>query len=840
MADVERLFDKFQPDYYRLSIIPDRQKRTFRGHTVVSGRIDSNQGSLLLHSKDLKISKVKVNGRACKFVENPIEELLQIKLPTGLKTGDLTVDIRYQGRIADSLNGLYRCKGRDGATILTTQFESHYARQVFPCIDEPEAKAVFKLSLTTPAGESVLSNTLPITTEAADGLVNTTFADTPKMSTYLLAFVAGRLKKTEAISKDGVLVRAWSTHDKAKFTDFALDVAVKSLDFYNDYFELPYPLTKCDIVAVPDFAAGAMENWGLLTFRETAMLVDPVNTSLITKQHIAAVIAHEMAHQWFGNLVTMKWWDDLWLNEGFASWIEYLAVDKIFPEWHIWTHFVATDQDVALREDALINSHPIQVHISHPDEIHSVFDNISYSKGASIIHMLHQYLGSNDFRLGLVHYLSKHRYGNTVTNDLWAALEEVSHKPVKSFMSAWTTQTGYPYVSITPKKDKLEFIQKRFLINGSSPKRSETWPIPLLTTQIKCQLIKTAKQSLKMPADLKDLVVNQGQSGFYITKYWPEHYQRLTELASQNKLDETDRLRLVTDSLALTIAGHMKLTDFLELLTNYSNESIAPVWDCLNIALGEIKRAMGEATWQQLKSLALQISSSQVKRLGWQEKAGESFNDLQLRPLVLGMAASGDSPEIYNEALKQFKSAKSVSDLPPDLRLMILSLVARHGGKTEFTKTLRFFKATDSPEDKVLLTRALTNFRNPKEYRLAIQLIKSDYVRSQDTVYWLAYGLANPVSRPEIWQWIKDNWQWLKDRLGGDISFTMIPIYVARFQNDLTFLDDYNQFFKSVYQPGLARSIKQGRETIRLMAAWKSRDEQSLLRWLHDHDAKQG
>jgi puromycin-sensitive aminopeptidase len=304
------------------------------------------------------------------------------------------------------------------------------------------------------------------------------------MSTYLLAFVYGQLEFLEKNTKDDVAVRTYATPDNVEHTKFALDVAVKCLEFFNDYFGIDYPLEKCDLIALPDFASGAMENWGCITFREHALLVDPKNTSLATKQYVAMVVAHELAHQWFGNLVTMRWWTDLWLNEGFASWIEYLAIDHIFPEWKMWTQFVIDEQQQALKLDALENTHPIEVPVSHPDEIRSIFDAISYSKGASTIHMLHSYVGADDFQTGLRYYLKKHTYGNTDTEDLWDAMEEASEKPVKNFMRAWTTKPGFPLVRVNVENDHLTATQERFYTNPLHGESDTTlWPVALQANQ---------------------------------------------------------------------------------------------------------------------------------------------------------------------------------------------------------------------------------------------------------------------------------------------------------------------------------------------------------------------
>lgn len=831
MIDVVRLFEFFKPKSYNLNLIPNKNNLDFAGSVSIDGRLNNNQKTLRLHSKDLNIRSATINNQTCKFKIDQNADELKVELPKNLPNNNLTINIDFKGRITSTLCGLYSCHTKNKKIILATQLESHHARELFPCIDEPEAKAVFGLTLTTPKGEVALANTLPAKIKIKDGLQMITFENTPKMSTYLLAFVVGNLKKLEATTKDGVLVRAWATPEQYKLNQFSLEVAVKSLEFYNDYLALAYPLKKCDIVALPDFGAGAMENWGLLTFREALMLVDPKNTSVNTRQRVAMTVTHEVAHQWFGNLVTMKWWNDLWLNEGFASWIEFLAVDKMFPDWHMWTEFISDEQDVALRQDALFNTHPIEIHISHPDEIRSAFDSISYSKSASIIHMLHEYLGKNDFRLGLIHYLKRHAFGTATTTDLWAALEEVSGKPVNKFMSDWTTQPGFPFVELQPNKNKLKITQKRFCIDKPNS-NNELWSIPLLSSQIKKPILDKKTDEVNLPKDLSNFLINKGQSGFYITKYWQEHYQRLGQLVASQKLDTVDRLCLINDSLALSKAGYLPLTDFVSFLGNFKKESNFSVWNCIAIAFSDIRRNMGEEVTEYLKPFAKWLSLAQVNRLGWQELPNESFNDQNLRPTVLSVAANGGNQDVIKEIFDIFNKTKSICDIPANLRLLTLITVSRLGGKQEFNKILKFYESADLAEDKVILAYGLTNFRQVHEYKRAISLIQSKNVRLQDVYHWLASGLVNPKAKFEFWNFIKENWGWLKDNLGSDMSFSRTPVYVARSHSDIKFLKDYSTFFDKVSEPSLIRGIKQGEEIIRSQHAWRQRDGQKLLKFL--------
>lgn len=832
MSDVARLYRYFKPSRYELYLAPDKAKSTFNGQVTINGKLEAAQKRLRLHCKELKITEVSINGEDRKFsINNKLDELV---IESSQDTDqDLSVSITFSGLITKPMHGLYPCTGRDGETILATQFESHHAREVFPCVDEPEAKAIFSLKLTTNKDDVVLANTDPLEEDFDQALKTTLFEDTPLMSTYLLAFVVGKLDFQETTTHDGVFVRAWATPDQAANTSFALDIATKSLEFFNDYFEVPYPLNKCDIVALPDFAAGAMENWGLLTFRETCMLVDPANTSLDNQQYVAMVVAHEVAHQWFGNLVTMRWWNDLWLNEGFASWIEFMAIDKIFPQWHMWTHFIATEQDSAFRLDALTNTHAIEVEVPDPDEIHSIFDTISYSKGACMIHMLHGYLGSNNFRLGLAHYLKKYAYKNTETIDLWDALTEVSGLPVAEFIGSWTKQVGFPYIRLEKSGSKLKLIQERFLSDGRQAKSKDVWPIPLLSDDLQLSILDKKQQVVDIK--VSDIKLNNNQAGFYIVKYWPEAYLNVSNKIKNNQLSETERIGLVSDMLALVKAGHLTATLLLETLKQFNDETSEPVWSSIAGCLADIRHVLGDDVRQKIKPFTRRLIDEQLNRLGWHESKDESHYDRLLRPLILGFASGADHLVVLSEAKKRFDSAANISDIDSNLRNMIIASVSHRGGEYEYGRLLEMLQSSSSPEDKVILAHGLSNFRHPAQYKASLKLIKTDLVRLQDVHYWLIYSLANPEARDATWDWIKSNWSWIRDNLKNDSIYLRLPVYVAKAYNKNEFLKAYQDFFDNIHEPAIERSIKQGVDIIEFQSAWRVRDEQAVLDWLNNN-----
>lgn len=844
---VKRLYNDFVPSHYNLELIPNRDTMKFSGTVTITGQKKGRPSQrLTLHQKGLTVTSAQVTHTSKKGLKEIIVDRInvhkgydEVRLHTtdGLYAGEYSITLSFNGLITQPMNGMYPCYFEiDGVKkmLIATQFESHHAREVFPCIDEPEAKATFDLTLTTPKDEAVLANT-PIKTQKTTGkLVTTSFETTPKMSTYLLAFVYGEMDYKEAKAKDGTLVRTYATPDKAKFTDFSLDIAVQCLNFYNDYFGQPYPLKKCDLIALPDFASGAMENWGCITFREQCMLVDPANTSVGTKQYVAMVVAHELAHQWFGNLVTMRWWTDLWLNEGFASWVEYLAVDHIFPEWQMWTQFIADEQQVAFKLDGLENTHPIEVPVHHPDEIRTIFDTISYSKGSSVIHMLEHYLGHDVFCEGLRHYLKKHAYGNTDTKDLWHSLEEVSKKPVSKFMHAWTGQSGYPILTADVTTKKLSLTQKRFIISGSDADK-QLWPIPTLGNNKETHDVLFSKHTADVAISAsKPLILNENRSGFYRVVYDSAHLNQLTKLVSDGQLDVLDRLGLLSDVFEAAKAGYGDTVDALTLLAAYGNEDNAAVWDIISSQVAELRTVMDDEDLREaMKPYIRKLVAKQLKRLGWDAQKNESYFDTLLRPTILGMAAVAEEPNVVKTAQKLFTDMKKPEDLEPDLRGIIYTTVARNGGKAEFEKLLKLHNASQNSEERTTLTVALTSFKQAELVDRALSLIDTDTVRLQDVSYWVAYSLMNRFARDKAWQWVQSHWKWLDDKLGNDLSFYRFPVYVGRSYTDKKFLKEYSAFFNKVMAPGLERSVKQGQEMIEWHAAWKERDFKAISKFFN-------
>ncbi len=850
---VKRLFDGFRPENYQLEINPDRDTMQLNGAVVISGQKTGRPSQrLTFHQHGLKVTKATIIRNDKKGKQeiplvriNHQRKLDEVRLHTSalLYPGTYTVRMEFEGEITRPMEGVYPCffKHEDkDKKLIATQFESHHARDAFPCVDEPEAKATFDLTLISPAGETVLANTSIKSQETKDDKLVTTFETTPKMSTYLLAFVYGELGYKEAKTKRGVTVRAYATPDNVQHLDYAAEFGAKCLDFYEEYFDIPFPLAKCDFVALPDFAAGAMENWGLITFREQALLYDKANSSLPMKQYVAQVIAHELTHQWFGNLVTMRWWTDLWLNEGFTERMAYLPMDHFYPEWQIWTQLVADQQQLAFKFDALANTHPIQVPINSPEEIRTIFDNISYDKGACCLHMLEQYLGKDIFQGGLRHYLKKHSYGNTDTTDLWQALEDVSGKPVKNFMATWIEQAGFPLVRAHIKDGEIHLTQEQFLLNPRERNKEgltePLWPVALESGAEELpELFDQPEVTLPLFRREGVLKLNSGQSSFFRATYNASHLEKLAEQVTVGNMSIPDRIGLLSDAFEAAKAGYADTTMALHLLESYRNEQSDTVWDIIAANLVAIRRLMDdEQLREDMKPYVRALVAEQLERLSWEEKVDEPHSDKLLRPTILSLASAADETSVIDEALRRFKAMKRPEDLPPDLRAVIYVTAARKGDSETFDQLLTLHNQSISSDERSTLSAAITDFEQPELIARALKTITTEDVRKQDIIGWVAYSFGNRHARKQTWNWMVDHWEWLKQHLGGDLAFFRMPLYAARAFSDEKFLAEYREFFESVMSPALERSYKQGVEMIEWQTDWRKRDLKTIKAFFRD------
>jgi len=830
MTKVPRLLDTFTPNHYNLTLDLTRaEEKEFSGTVIISG--ESTGESISLHSKGLTIQSATIDNQPADVSFGEFDEL-RLSQPN-LENGNHTIHINFSGNITDAMHGLYPCYfTHDGVKkqLFATQFESHHAREVFPCVDEPAAKAEYDLTLITRPGITVLGN-MPVKSEEENGdSLTTTFEKTPRMSSYLLAFVIGELHKKSARTKSGVEVNVWATPAQNENTlDFALDIAARSIDFYDEYFGVKYPLPKSDHVALPDFSSGAMENWGLITYRESCLLADPELTPESSRRFIATVIAHELSHQWFGNLVTMNWWNDLWLNESFANMMEYVAIDALHPEWRMWEDFATNEGTAALRRDSLDGVQSVQADVNHPDEISTLFDPaIVYAKGGRLLVMVRKLIGEEAFRAGLKSYFEKFAYKNTVGNDLWQELESASGQPIVNLMNAWISQPGLPVVSVSNSHNAAILSQERFFIGEHQPSDA-LWPIPLFANQplnVKILNQKETTASIEKPLQL-----NCGLSAHFITKYDKSTREYL--LKNITELPTLDKICILQDATILARAGFENSASLLPLALSLKTETNEKVFGMAAGALTELRKFVddNDAARDSLKKISGEFARATFEELGWDEKDGESDDDRERRTTALSLMMYSEDKEVLNEAKTRFDNNK-LEDLPTEIRALIISANVRHFETPEMIENLfAAYKNTPSNDLQNDIAIGLTSTKNPETAEKILANIKdSNIIRPQDASRWFVYLIRTRESRQIAWNWLKENWTWVEDTFGEDKSYDDFIRYAATALLTPNELDDFRQFFEPMMDvPALTRTIKLGITEISARVELIERDKADVL-----------
>ena len=830
MTKVPRLLDTFTPNHYNLTLDLTRaEEKEFSGTVIISG--DSTSESISLHSKGLTIQSATIDNQPADVSFGELDEL-KLSQPN-LKNGNHTIHINFSGNITDAMHGLYPCYfTHDGVKkqLFATQFESHHARKVFPCVDEPAAKAEYDLTLVTRTGITVLGN-MPVKSEEENGnSLTTTFEKTPRMSSYLLAFVIGELHKKSARTESGVEVNVWATPAQNENTlDFALDIATRSIDFYDEYFGVKYPLPKSDHVALPDFSSGAMENWGLITYRESCLLADPELTPESSRRFIATVIAHELSHQWFGNLVTMQWWNDLWLNESFANMMEYVAIDALHPEWRMWEDFATNEVTAALRRDSLDGVQSVQADVNHPDEISTLFDPaIVYAKGGRLLVMVRKLIGEKAFRAGLKSYFEKFAYKNTVGNDLWQELESASGQPIVNLMNAWISQPGLPVVSVSNSHDAAILSQERFFIGEHQPSDA-LWPIPLFANQPLDVKILNQKETT-VPIE-KPLQLNCGLSAHFITKY--DESTREYLLKNITELPTLDKICILQDATILARAGFENSASLLPLALSLKTETNEKVFGMATGALTELRKFVddNDAARDSLKKISGEFARATFEELGWDEKDGESDDDRERRTTALSLMMYSEDKDVLNEAKTRFDNNK-LEDLQTEIRALIISANVRHFETLEMVENLfTAYKNTPSNDLQNDIAIGLTSTKNPETAEKILANIKdSNIIRPQDASRWFVYLIRTRESRQIAWNWLKENWTWVEDTFGEDKSYDDFIRYAATALLTPNELDDFRQFFEPMMDvPALTRTIKLGITEISARVELIERDKADVL-----------
>ena len=864
MSDAAMLPAGVRPSRYELMLAPNLDDFTFRGDETVEIEVLEPTSEITLNCAELQIQSCRLTGAdgsalvpvEARFDES--DETVTFTFEGPLPVGSARLALEFTGELNEKLRGLYRSHytDQDGAEryIATTQFEATDARRAFPCWDEPALKATFQVTLLVPAGLAAVSN-MPIVseTDAGPGLSRKEFAETPPMSTYLLAFVIGDLRSIEKCADDGTLIRVWATGGKEEQGHFALDISAKMLAYFNDYFGIPYPLDKLDHIAIPDFAAGAMENWGAITYREPAVLVDPENSSAATRQSVAGIVAHEMAHMWFGDLVTMSWWNDLWLNESFASWMGDKAVDHLLPEWDVWTQFVSHETNRALSLDGLQSSHPIEQEVKNPDEIGQLFDAISYSKGGSVLRMLERFLGAEAFRDGLRRYIARHQYGNARTRDLWAALGEASGQPVEAMMDTWVKQTGYPVLDVETKRNEqgtaVSATQRRFVYEHLiAPESSDDslWDVPLSaksseSSEPGSMMMDRRRAAMSLPTTLKETEqteyrwtkVNPEQTGFYRVNYSAGDWGRLRPAIEGMLLSPVDRLGVQNDAYALSRAGYLQVTQFLALADAYVNEMDASVWADLAANFGSLDSLLaGEPYYPRFQASARRLFGPVAGRVGWDAKPSEGHLDVLLRSTVLTQLGRYGDEGTLGKARGLFdRYASDQGSVRADIRTVVFTLTARGGDRAVYDPMWDLRKSATLEEEKTRLLAALTNFEDPALVDETLARSLTSDVRFHETVAVVAGVASSRTGLDRAWEFAKANWEEFDRRYGeGGFGLMRLVGITSRFSTQDR-LDDVRGFFEAHPVPAADRTVRQSLEAIRLNIAWLDKNREDLAEW---------
>lgn len=844
-----------KPHHYDLEVEPNFKDFTFNGTVKIDLEIKEDTKDISLNSLeiDIKETKLEIGGNVLTPVSHDYNADLQTdKFSFGetLKSGEKgTLTIKYVGQLNDKMAGFYRSSYvENGETkyMATTQMEPTDARRAVPCWDQPDLKAEWTVTIIADKGLTCLSNMdVKEEKDAGNGKKSVKFNKTPLMSTYLLAFIVGdlRYKETNAFR---LPIRVYATPGSEQYADFSLDIAARTLTFYEKAFGIKYPLPKMDMVAIPDFSAGAMENWGLVTYRVVDLLYDAKTASVDRKQRIAEVVQHELAHQWFGNLVTMDFWEGLWLNEGFATWMSWYSMNEFFPNWKVWENYVVDNLAQALGLDGLRNSHPIEVPVKRVAEINQIFDSISYAKGSSILRMVSKYLGEDVFIKGVRAYLAKHAFSNTQTTDLWAALSEASGKNVEEAMATWTKKIGYPVITVTEDGNKIHLKQNRYLKTADvKPEEDETlWQIFVgLKTKDGVNediMFNTREHTLTLD-DPSFFKINADSAAVYRTNYSPERLKKLGEAAKSGLLSVEDRAGILGDAGALATSGYQKTSALLDLVSGFKDEESYVVWSEISSRIGAVRSAwlfQAQEEKDALKTFQRDIMAPLAHRLGWEFKDTDDEILQQLKALAFTGAGLNDDPKVVEAAMEMFKkfSEGDLDAIHPNIRGTVYGIALQKGanhGEKEWDVVYNAFKNGRNNDEKNVALRWLGRSKNPENIKKTLALALSSEVKDQDIYQPISGVRTHREGTEALWTWFKDNYDLLVKKLPPGLS--MLSSVVSMCTNNFTSqkqAQEVADFFKDKDTKGFDRALAQTMDSISAKASWIERDAKDVEEWL--------
>ncbi|KAF4628180.1 hypothetical protein G7Y89_g9972 [Cudoniella acicularis] len=873
MADRDVLPDIIKPFNYDISIynIELGGEFSFQGTVNINSKIAKATKEIVLNTHQLKIHSAEVFLEHTKTQQSvkaidisydaPRQRATLSFLDELLVSEKASITIKYQGTINNDMAGFYRSKYKPAVTpaasvpkdgeyhvMFSTQFESCDARRAFPCFDEPNLKATFDFKIELPEDQVALSN-MPekSVTKAKSGFKVVAFETTPIMSPYLLTWAVGDFEYIESFTKrkyngKNLPVRVYTTRGLKEQAQFALDHAAPIIDYFSEVFDIDYPLPKSDMLAVHEFSHGAMEGWGLVTYRTTAVLFDEKTSDIKFKNRVAYVIAHELAHQWFGDLVTMDWWNELWLNEGFATWVGWLATDHLHPDWNVWPQFVSEGMQTAFSLDSLRSSHAIEVPVRDALDVDQIFDAISYLKGSSVIRMLATHLGQETFLKGVSNYLKAHAYGNATTADLWFALSDASGQNVNSLIDPWVRKIGFPVITVAEEPGQISIKQSRYLSTGDVKAKDDetTWWIPLglegqVGTKGAASIGLTKKEDIVRNIDDTFYKINKDNAGFYRTNYPPA---RLAKLGTQvDRLSISDKIGLIGDAGALALSGEAVTPGLLAFVEGLQLETNYLVWSQILGSLGTVKSVFSEnaAVSNGLKKFTLKLVTPAVEKIGWESSSSDDFLTSQLRSLLILTAGLNGHEKVISEAQRRFElytSGKDMSAVHPSLRSAIFGIVMRHGDAPEYHALKKEWQTTKSIDGREITLRAMGRLQNLELLPDYLEFLFSEVATQDMHTGGMALG-ANPKTRRELWQYIQKNF----DSIHGSLSKNMvvfdrfIKLSLQRF-NDKATAQEIEKFFAPRDNRGYDRTLAILKDTIVGRATYKERDADVILEWL--------
>ncbi|GAP86043.1 putative aminopeptidase 2 [Rosellinia necatrix] len=855
------------PRHYDVTLEPDFEKFTFEGKVVIDFDVQEETQSISLHTLELDIhsAHIKSGGSvvtsSSAITYDKLTQVSKIDLKDAVSEGKTQLEIKFTGQLNDSMAGFYRStyKKPDGseAILATTQMEANDCRRAFPCFDEPLHKAKFTVTLITDKHLTCLSN-MDVASEtevqsAMSGAAKKAvkFNPTPLMSTYLVAFIIGELNHIET-KNFRVPIRVYAPpSSNIEHGRFSLELAARTLEYYEKIFDADFPLPKMDMVAIPDFAAGAMENWGLITYRVVDLMLDESASGAATKERVAEVVQHELAHQWFGNLVTMDWWEGLWLNEGFATLMSWLSCNHFYPEWKVWESYVSDNLQSALGLDSLRSSHPIEVPVKRASEVDQIFDAISYSKGSCVLRMISTYLGEDVFLEGVRRYIKQHAYGNTQTDDLWAALEDASGKPVREIMSIWTKNVGYPVVQVTenPGDNSIHVKQNRFLRTGDTKPEEDKVLYPVFLglrtkTGVDETLTLTEREGIYKLSDLDFFKLNANHTSIYRTSYSPERLTKLGQAAKDGKLTVEDRAGMIADAGALAVSGYQKTSGVLNLLKGFDTEESFVVWSEIIARVATVQSAWifeDQEVKDGLEAFVKELVSERAHKLGWVFSDKDGHIEQQFKAMLFGAAGMAGDGAVIAAAKDMFAKYKAgdKSAIHPNIRGSVFSMALKYGGKEEYDDLLNLFRASTNTDERNTVLRCIGRAKDPELIQRTLDFTLGNEVKSQD-IYLPTSGLRSHAEGVEaLFNWLTKTWPEIHKRLSGNppILGSMVTICTSSFAKPEQ-LDRVEKFFKDIDTKAFDQPLAQSKDAIRSKISWLQRDRDDIATWVRENGYK--